>query len=647
MSQRVQYPLAAILIGTSFVTLGCRAAGDASTDTRTATLEQAFRIAANEPERACQLFDLAGPGSVLEHARMEVWHRSLEASAADAEAWRRYLAHRPPPELEAAARLDLMEVLIEAGDDAGAVAERQLLGKAWQVRADELLLDATDDEVRVAAGTRLATSSPRRLVRRDPELERRIVRSLSPDQHLERSRGWRRDGQPSRAVSELQRFRWQGGAESQRRREVALAELARGRPRSALRVLPSGRAATAEDDLLRARAHRDLAWQRFPSREASGSFERCLDSTSSALTASAKTAQRTALELRLECATEASRLDIAVTAWRQLEAAGGVTDRRNWFGRRLGVALAWARDPAADAMARALPDHERCIRFWIAVADGDRRPTLQALTEAPVGDLYGQWARELLSSPQSSLIRTRPPLQPAAVPSSVQVLVSAGTRGESVRQWRRIARARPLSPAEALAAAQLMTAAGFNNDAIRSLLSGFPELGTVHLDGLPVNAVTAYLPLGWQEVLLDTAAETGLQPWLIAAVARQESVFSAHARSPRGAVGVMQLLPSTAAGHARAVGLPLPADLGDPTVNLRLGARELARLAARFGALEPAVAAYNAGETRVRRWWSREPDRRRFVETIPIPETYTYVRRVMYLSDAYRLVYDELWRTRR
>jgi soluble lytic murein transglycosylase-like protein len=64
-----------------------------------------------------------------------------------------------------------------------------------------------------------------------------------------------------------------------------------------------------------------------------------------------------------------------------------------------------------------------------------------------------------------------------------------------------------------------------------------------------------------------------------------------------------------------------------------------------FGALEPALAAYNGGLTRVRAWWKRWPERHRFVEEIPIPETYNYVRRVVYLSEAYRLVYDDIWRS--
>jgi soluble lytic murein transglycosylase len=164
---------------------------------------------------------------------------------------------------------------------------------------------------------------------------------------------------------------------------------------------------------------------------------------------------------------------------------------------------------------------------------------------------------------------------------------------------------------------------------------------------VPENIGRAYLPLRWPSELLAAARESGLDPWLVAAVARQESSFTAHAVSPRGAIGVLQMLPSTASVHSRALGLGGNPDLRDPGTNLRLGTRELARLIQRFGDVEPALAAYNAGETRIRGWWKREPDPRRFTEEIPIPETYNYVRRVMYLSEAYRLVHSEAWRNRR
>jgi soluble lytic murein transglycosylase len=142
----------------------------------------------------------------------------------------------------------------------------------------------------------------------------------------------------------------------------------------------------------------------------------------------------------------------------------------------------------------------------------------------------------------------------------------------------------------------------------------------------------------------DAAREAGVEPWLLAGLARQESIFNAGARSPAGALGVVQLLPGTARPHALALGLGPRPDLLDPAVNLRLGARELAALVARFKAVEPALAAYNAGEARTRRWRSRWPDPRVFTEQVPIPETYTYIRRVSFLAEAYRLVWADAWR---
>jgi soluble lytic murein transglycosylase len=107
----------------------------------------------------------------------------------------------------------------------------------------------------------------------------------------------------------------------------------------------------------------------------------------------------------------------------------------------------------------------------------------------------------------------------------------------------------------------------------------------------------------------------------------------------------MQLLPATARGHALALGFGAHPDLEQPGLNIRIGARELRRLLDRFGAVEPALAAYNAGEGRVRRWLEEEPDRFRFTEAIPIPETYSYVRRVRSLAEAYRVFYAEQWRS--
>ncbi len=101
------------------------------------------------------------------------------------------------------------------------------------------------------------------------------------------------------------------------------------------------------------------------------------------------------------------------------------------------------------------------------------------------------------------------------------------------------------------------------------------------------------------------AAEQGLDPALLHAVVQVESGYNARALSPRGAVGLMQLMPTT----ARQLGVR---DSRDPAANLRGGARHLRRLIDSLGDLALALAAYNAGEAAVRRHDMRIPP---FVET--------------------------------
>ena len=223
-------------------------------------------------------------------------------------------------------------------------------------------------------------------------------------------------------------------------------------------------------------------------------------------------------------------------------------------------------------------------------------------------------------------------------------MLDRGIEQEAIREWRRIRGQRSTAPNEALAAAIFESARGRANNAIRILRNGFPELGGISIADLPINVLQQYLPLRWPDELAAAAREAGVDPWLLAGLARQESLFVPHARSPRGAIGLLQLIPTTASVHSRRLGLGTRPDLLDPALNLRLGALELASLIDSFHAVEPALAAYNAGFSRSKRWWKRAPDHRHFTEAVPIPETYTYIRRVVFLSEAYRQVYAEHWR---
>jgi soluble lytic murein transglycosylase-like protein len=126
------------------------------------------------------------------------------------------------------------------------------------------------------------------------------------------------------------------------------------------------------------------------------------------------------------------------------------------------------------------------------------------------------------------------------------------------------------------------------------------------------------MPFG--SAMLRVSARHRVDALLVAAVVETESGFAADAVSPQGAVGLMQLLPSTGEDFGAD-------DLLDPYVNLDVGSRYLGTLVERFGGnLELALAAYNAGPATVERYGGMPP----------FPETREYVNRVMSLYQDYQ-----------
>jgi soluble lytic murein transglycosylase len=141
-------------------------------------------------------------------------------------------------------------------------------------------------------------------------------------------------------------------------------------------------------------------------------------------------------------------------------------------------------------------------------------------------------------------------------------------------------------------------------------------------------------PLRYQAIVASHARHYHLDAALLAAVIYQESKFDPRALSRSGAVGLMQLLPSTALGIARRTGGTAfrVGDLYDPEINVRYGAWYLRHLLDKYGREDLALAAYNAGQTNVDRWLASGGG-------IRFAETRAYVQRVEELKDVYRRAY--------
>ncbi len=195
------------------------------------------------------------------------------------------------------------------------------------------------------------------------------------------------------------------------------------------------------------------------------------------------------------------------------------------------------------------------------------------------------------------------------------------------REWRALTQT--LETPDLLAAAVVASTLSWHEQAIFTLARAG------YWDDLALR-----FPLPYRELVTEQAWQTGIAPEWIFAVIRQESVFTRTVTSPVGAMGLMQLMPKTAAEVAAELELTPPSrqDLFDPALNITLGSTYLAQMHDRFGHVALATAAYNAGPLRVMRWLPdvcTEADL--WIAQIPYTETRHYVERVL----AYRVIYAE------
>jgi len=170
-----------------------------------------------------------------------------------------------------------------------------------------------------------------------------------------------------------------------------------------------------------------------------------------------------------------------------------------------------------------------------------------------------------------------------------------------------------------------------------------------------IDEVLLY-PVIYSDYIINASEKYSIDPFLLLAIAREESRYNPEAISPAGAIGLLQIMPST----ARRLALEIKKDNGsvggevaleaqkwnallkDPALNIELGAFYLSRLIKRYGVLSYAIAAYNAGEAAVDSWLKNNySDEDEFIEDIPYGETINYVKRVLTTYEKYLRIYRD------
>jgi soluble lytic murein transglycosylase len=168
-------------------------------------------------------------------------------------------------------------------------------------------------------------------------------------------------------------------------------------------------------------------------------------------------------------------------------------------------------------------------------------------------------------------------------------------------------------------------------------------------DQLPRNAWNLAYPKAYYKYVSQYSSEFGIDESLVLAVIREESRFNPKTLSWANARGLMQIIPQTGLGVARLVGIRQyrTSKLFEEDTNIRMGCYYLASLLKRFNYNIPyAVAAYNGGPIRVKKWinaWNArvggDIDLDEFVESIPLSETRRYVQKVMKSYYEYKRLY--------
>lgn len=223
-------------------------------------------------------------------------------------------------------------------------------------------------------------------------------------------------------------------------------------------------------------------------------------------------------------------------------------------------------------------------------------------------------------------------------------LTNAGLDDWALEELAVVSAPMPNSPKINLAIAQVYRSQEDNVRALNVLKKSFPDYSQMKPEELTREQWDVFYPLAYWDIIVQESRARSLDPFQVAGLIRQETVFNPRARSSARAYGLMQVLIPTAVLTAKKYGVERSITeeaLYEPRLNIQLGTAYLRDQIDKFGRIEYVAAAYNAGPQRAVQWKASLPaDIDEWDEAVPFKETRGYVQGVVRNRLQYERLYD-------